>query len=79
MEDQRGRGRLAGAGRTEQREMLAEQGIDQQRGARGAGRMNRPDLDMRNVAGAEDSGRIGTGYGPNWRAGSRIFPFKGRG
>src|SRR3546814_2664680 len=47
MQDQRGAGRLAGAGRTEQREMLAEHRVDIERAADILGRIDGADLDMR--------------------------------
>ena len=51
--DEGGRGRFAGAGRAQQGEMLAEQGIDIERGAHVLGRIDRADLDMGAVVGGE--------------------------
>src|SRR3546814_8299096 len=54
MQDQRGAGRLAGAGRTEQREMLAEHRVDIERAADILGRIDGADLDMRALVGGDD-------------------------
>ena len=61
VEDQRGAGRFAGAGRTHEREMLAEHRVDVERGAHVAGRIDGADLDMRAVAGRIDLLKVGGG------------------
>src|SRR3546814_19113473 len=63
MQDQRGAGRLAGAGRTEQREMLAEHRVDIERAADILGRIDGADLDMRALVGGVDLLEIGAGRG----------------
>ena len=59
VEDQRGGGRLAGTGRAEQREMLAEHRIDIERGADILGRIDIADLDMGAIVGGVDLLEIG--------------------
>ena len=59
VEDQRGAGRLAGTGRAEQREMLAEHRIDIQRRADVPGRIDRADLDTGAVVRGVDLLEVG--------------------
>ena len=73
VEDQRGAGRLAGAGRAEQREMLAEHRIDVERGADVRGRIDGADLDMRRGRRRRRSAcRSAVVTGIDLRAGDRI-------
>src|SRR3546814_12173504 len=51
VQDQRGAGRFAGAGRAEQREMLTEQRVDIERSEDIAGRIDGADLEMRAFVG----------------------------
>ena len=70
--DQGGGGRLAGAGRAEQREMLAEQGIDIERAAHVLGRIDGADLDMGALVGGEHLLQIVAGDRIGLAAGDRI-------
>ena len=58
MEDQRDRGRFAGTGRSQDREMLAEHRVDVERAADVVGRIDGADLDMRLVARREDRAQV---------------------
>src|SRR3546814_15539444 len=59
VQDQRGGGRLAGAGRAQQREMLAQQRIDIERGADVARRIDGADFDIGAIVGGVDLLEIG--------------------
>src|SRR3546814_9442862 len=72
VQDQRGAGRFAGAGRAEQREMLTEQRVDIERSADIAGRIDGADLDMRAFVGGVYLLQIGAGRGIDLCAGDRI-------
>lgn len=58
MQDQRGGGRLARAGRADEREMLAEHRIDIQRGGNVGGRIDGADRDIRAVLGGIDLAQV---------------------
>src|SRR5690606_29454735 len=72
VEDQGGAGRLASAGRAEQREVLAEHRIDVEAGADIAGGIDGPDLDRGAAVGSVDLLQIGGGRGEDQRAGDRV-------
>ena len=72
VEDQRGRGRLAGTGRSQQREMLAEHRIDIERGADILGRIDRADLHVGAVVGGVDLLEVGGGHREDVGARGRI-------
>ena len=72
VQDQRSGGRLARAGRTEQREMLAQHGVDIQRRPDVAGRIDVPDLDVRAPFGGIDLAQIAAGDGIHLGARRRI-------
>ena len=72
VEDQRGGGRLAGAGRAEQCEVLAQQRVDVEPGRDVAGRKDRADLDRRTSVAGIDLAQV-TGAGRiDQRTGDRI-------
>ena len=72
VQDQRGAGRLAGTGRAEQREVLAEHCIDVDAGADVGGRIDRADLDRVAPVGGVDLPEVGGGGRIDQRAGDRI-------
>ncbi len=72
VEDQRGAGRLAGAGRAEQREVLAEHGVDIEPGADVVGRVDRTELDRAAPVAGIDLAQVGRRGGIDQRAGDRI-------
>ena len=72
VEDQRGGGRFAGAGRSQQREMLAQQRVDIKRSANVAGRMDHPDFDMRAVVGGIDLFQVRARHRIDRGAGHRV-------
>ena len=72
MQDQRRRGRFAGAGRAEQREMLAEHRIDVQGRADVARRIDRADLDMGAILGGVDLLQVRGRHREDRRARCRI-------
>src|SRR3546814_7786457 len=72
LQDQRGAGRFAGAGRAEQREMLTEQRVDIERSADIACRIDGADLDIRAFVGGVYLLQIGAGRVLDLCAGDRI-------
>src|SRR3546814_219712 len=72
VEDQRRARRLARAGRTEQREMLAEHRVDIERAANILGWIDRPDLDMRALVGGINLLEVGAGRGEHLTARDRV-------
>ncbi len=72
VEDQGGAGRLAGAGRAEQGEVLAEEGVDIDAGADVLGREHRADLDAGAAVSGVDLAQVLAGRGIDQRAGDRI-------
>src|SRR3546814_10029954 len=71
VEDQRRARRLARAGRTEQREILAEHRVDIERAANILGWIDRPDLDMRALVGGINLLEVGAGRGEHLTARDR--------
>ncbi len=69
MKDQGRAGRLAGAGRSEQREMLAQHRIDIERGADVPGRIDIADFDVRAIVGGVDLAQVRGRYGKDPGAG----------
>jgi hypothetical protein len=72
VQDQRGAGRLAGAGRTEQREMLAEHRVDVDAGADVLGWIDGPHLDVGAPIARIDLPEVRGGRGIDQRARDRI-------